>query len=50
MTVVLGEVEKQYYVEATDSAGDTYGTTVCGDRAYLVRDISSGNEATVVTV
>ena len=32
MTVVLGEEEKQYFSEATDSAGDTYGASVCGVR------------------
>lgn len=50
MTVVLGEVENQYYLEATDSAGDSYGATVCGTRDYKVVDISSNTEATVVTV
>lgn len=50
MQVVLGEVAKQYFTEATDSAGDLYGTTVCGQRTYYVEDISSGQESHVVTV
>lgn len=50
MTVVLGEEEKQYFTDATDSAGDTYGSTVCGARAYKVIDITAGTEATVLTV
>jgi hypothetical protein len=50
MTVVLGETENQYYLEATDSAGDSYGTAVCGTRDYRVMDISANAEATVVTV
>jgi len=41
MVVVLGETGNQYFNEITDSAGDTYGATVCGDRLYEIWDVSS---------
>lgn len=34
MTVVLGKVELQNFSEAIDSAGTSYGATVCGPRLY----------------
>lgn len=50
MTVVLGEESLQAFDEAVDSAGTTYGATVCGDRLYEVIDISTGEITSVATV
>lgn len=50
MTVVLGEEELQSFVEAVDSAGTTYGSTVCGTRLYEIYDISSDTITEVATV
>jgi len=36
MTVVLGEIELQDFDEAVDSAGTSYGATVCGPRLYQI--------------
>lgn len=50
MTVVLGEEEFQDFVEAVDSAGTSYGATVCGTRLYEIYDISTNTITEVATV
>ena len=50
MEVILGEETLQAFSEAVDSAGTSYGTTVCGDRLYEVIDISTGDLTSVATV
>ena len=50
MTVVLGEEEFQTFDEAVDSAGTTYGATVCGTRLYEIYDILTDAIATVAAV
>lgn len=50
MTVVLGEEEFQDFLEAVDSAGTTYGATVCGNRVYEVLDFSTGLVTDVAAV
>ena len=50
MSVVLGEVAYQTFSEAVDSAGTSYGATVCGNRVYTVRDRVTQNVAAVASV
>jgi hypothetical protein len=50
MTVVLGEVENQAFSEAIDSAGTSYGTTVCGPRTYEILNFGVGTTASVASV
>ena len=50
MNVILGEIAYQNFVEAVDSAGTSYGATVCGNRVYEILDRVSQNVATVASV
>jgi hypothetical protein len=50
MTAVLGVEEVQAFVEAVDTAGTTYGATVCGNRLYEIYDISDDTITSVATV
>lgn len=50
MTATLGIETTQAFTEAVDSAGTTYGTTVCGDRLYEIYDISSNELTEVATI
>ena len=50
ITAVLGEEEVEAFTEAVDTAGDTYGATVCGNRLYEIYDISDNTITEVATV
>ena len=50
MSVVLGKTSTQDFNEAVDSAGTSYGATVCGDRVYTILDRVSQKVATVASV
>ena len=50
MTVVLGNEAFQSFTEAVDSAGTSYGATVCGARLYKILEYSTQKETTVATV
>ena len=50
MSVVLGQEATQNFVEAVDSAGTSYGATVCGNRVYTILDRVTQQVATVASV
>ena len=50
MTVVLGEEELQAFTEAVDTAGASYGSTVCGTRLYEILEFSTSVVSEVATV
>ena len=50
MSAILGVSETQAFVEAVDTAGTTYGATVCGARLYEIYDISDSTITEVAVV
>jgi hypothetical protein len=50
MNVILGEISYQTFTEAVDSAGTSYGATVCGTRVYEILDRVTQATATVASV
>lgn len=50
MSVVLGQYEKQYFDQVVDSAGTSYGATVCGDRTFEIYSASDNTLSHVMYV